>query len=90
MSDMTSRDFILQIATEMNRTPEQMKKFINLLEDNMIDTVESLKELSDQDYKDMGFPIGLVNKMKKRLQSDDDQPAIQAQPAAQAQSAAKA
>ena len=56
----------------------------------MIDTVESLKELSDQDYKDMGFPIGLVNKMKKRLQSDDDQPAIQAQPAAQAQSAAKA
>ena len=33
----------------------------------MLDTVESLKELSDQDYKDMGFPIGLVNKIKKHL-----------------------
>ena len=68
---MTSRDLILQVANEMKRTPEQMEKFINSLEDNMIDTAESLKELSDQDYKDMGFPIGLVNKIKKRLQSDD-------------------
>ena len=71
MADMmTSRDLILSIATEMNRTPEQMEKFITSLEDNMLDTVESLKELSDQDYKDMGFPIGLVNKIKKRLSGE--------------------
>lgn len=79
MSAMTSRELILQIATEMNRTPEQMEKFINSLEDNMLDTVESMKELSDQDYKDMGFPIGLVKKIKTRLQSDEAQPAAQAQ-----------
>ena len=45
-----------------------MEKFIVVLEENFLDTVESLKDLSDQDYKDMGFPIGLVNKIKKRLQ----------------------
>ena len=79
MSAVTSRDLILQIATEMNRTPEQMEKFINSLEENMLDTVESMKELSDQDYKDMGFPIGLVKKIKARLQGDEAQPAAQAQ-----------
>ena len=47
-----------------------MEKFITSLEDNMLDTVESMKELSDQDYKDMGFPIGLVNKIKKRLSGE--------------------
>ena len=44
---MTSRDFILQVAIEMKKTPEQMEKIINSLEENMVDTVESLKELSD-------------------------------------------
>ena len=64
---MTSRDLVLQIATEMNRRPEQMEKFISALEDNMIDTVQAMKELSEQNYRDLGFPIGLVNKIKQRL-----------------------
>ena len=40
---MTSRELILQIAAEMNKTPEQMQKFISALEDNMIDSVDSMK-----------------------------------------------
>jgi hypothetical protein len=64
---MSSRDLILSIAGEMNKTAEQMEKFIAVLEENFLDTEESLRDLSDQDYKDMGFPIGLVNKIKKRL-----------------------
>jgi hypothetical protein len=64
---MSSRDLILSIAGEMNKTAEQMEKFIAVLEENFLDTEESLRDLSDQDYKDMGFPLGLVNKIKKRL-----------------------
>ena len=45
-----------------------MDKYIVQLENNFLDTVDSLRELSDQDYKDMGFPIGLINKIKKRLE----------------------
>ena len=56
-----------------------MERFINTLEENMLDMAESLKEVSDQDYKDMGFPIGLVKKIKARLQGDEAQPAAQAQ-----------
>ena len=44
---MTSRDFILQIATEMNKRPEQMEKFISALEDSMVETVQVMKELSE-------------------------------------------
>ena len=44
----------------MNKTAEQMEKFISVLEENFLDTEESLKDLTDQNYKDMGFPIGLV------------------------------
>jgi hypothetical protein len=44
----------------MNKTAEQMEKFITVLEENFLDTEESLKDLTDQNYKDMGFPIGLV------------------------------
>ena len=64
---MSSRDLILSISGEMNKTAEQMEKFIAVLEENFLDTEESLRDLSDQDYKDMGFPLGLVNKIKKRL-----------------------
>ena len=82
----SSRDLILAIATEMNRTPEQMEKFIASLEGEMLDTVDSLRDLSDQDFKDLGFPIGLVKKIKQRLEpaASSSAPA-QAQPVQQVQ-----
>ena len=55
----------------------------------MLDMAESLKEVSDQNYKDMGFPIGLVIKIKKRLQSDDAQLAAGAQSQPEAASVAQ-
>lgn len=78
MSDTSSRTLILSIATEMNKTPQQMERFITVLEDNFLDTVESLKDLTDENYKDMGFPIGLVNKIKKRLSGEVSASAAQA------------
>ena len=65
----SSRSLILSIATEMNKTPDQMEKFITALEDNFIDNVGAMKECSDQDFKDMGFPLGLINKIKKRFEA---------------------
>ena len=44
-----------------------MQKYINALEEHMIDDVEIMKDLTDQDYEKMGFPIGLVIKIKQRL-----------------------
>ena len=66
-NSMATKDLILSIATEMNKTPEQMQKFISALEENMVDTVQDLRDLTDDDFKQMSFPIALVNRIKKRL-----------------------
>jgi len=39
---MSSKDFLLQVAQDMGKKPEDFKKYIDVLEENMIDTVESL------------------------------------------------
>lgn len=44
-----------------------MEVWIVKLEENFLDTVESLRELGDQDWKDMGFPIGLTKKIKQKI-----------------------
>ena len=70
---MTSRELILEIAKDMKKSEAQFAKFISALEDNFIDTTEAMKELSDQDYKDMGFPIGVKNAVLKKLSTLDSQ-----------------
>lgn len=51
----------------MKKTPDTMEVWIVKLEENFLDTVESLRELGDQDWKDMGFPIGLTKKIKQKI-----------------------
>ena len=44
-----------------------MEKFISALENDFIDTVEQIRDLSDEQFKQLGFPIGLVNQIRKKL-----------------------
>ena len=43
---MTSQELILKIASDMNKAPKQMQKYINALEEHMIDDVEIMKDLT--------------------------------------------
>lgn len=62
----TSRDFMLQIAGQIGKSPDEIEKFIAVLEENFIDTADSLREVSDEQWRtDLKFPVGLVNKIKK-------------------------
>lgn len=62
----TSRDFMLQIAGQIGKSPEEIEKFIAVLEENFLDTADSLREVSDEQWRtDLKFPVGLVNKIKK-------------------------
>ena len=36
----------------------------------MLHSIEDLRNLTDQDYKDLGFPIGLRNKIKQRIERE--------------------
>ena len=43
----TVRDFMRWVAEEMGKQPEDFQKYINILKENMIDTVESLGLLTE-------------------------------------------
>jgi hypothetical protein len=67
---MSSKDFLLQVAKEMGKKPEDFQKYIDILEENMIDTVESLRQLTEEEWRnDLKFPLGLVKKILKNLAS---------------------
>lgn len=44
---MSSRDFIAAIAVAMGKQPADFQKYSDALEENFLDSVESLREVSD-------------------------------------------
>jgi len=65
---MSSKDFLLQVAKDMGKKPEDFQKYLDILEENMIDTVESLGQLTEEELrKDLNFPLGLVKAIIKSL-----------------------
>ena len=49
-----------------------MEKFIKILEDEDIDTIEAMQDLSNKEYKDLGFTIGMIKKIKRRLAPEEN------------------
>ena len=64
---MSSKDLLFKIANELNKKPEIMQKFVDILEENFLDEEEQLKEVTDDQWAQMKFPIGIVNKIKGHL-----------------------
>ena len=65
--EMTSRDFIIKVAESINKKASDVEKIILILEENWIENVGALRELDDQQWKEMKIPLGLVNSIKKVL-----------------------
>ncbi len=64
----TSREFMLIIAGQIGKSPQEIEKFITILEENFIDTADALRDITDEQWRnDLKFPVGLVNKIKKQL-----------------------
>ena len=45
------KDFMRLVAEEMGKQPEDFQKYVSILEENMIDTVESLGLLTETDMR---------------------------------------
>jgi hypothetical protein len=59
-----------RVAEEMGKQPEDFQKYVSNLEENMIDTVESLGFLTEAEMrKDLQFPLGLVKNILKKIGS---------------------
>ena len=61
------REFMLLVAQEMKKEPSKLEKFIVKLEDEWIEDVAALKNVTDEQYKEFGFPAGLSNQIKTML-----------------------
>lgn len=64
---MQAKELLLLIAAEMNKKPSDFQKYIDELDNQMLESADDLKDVSDDQWKQMNFPLGLVNKIKKRL-----------------------
>lgn len=64
---MQAKDLILQIAVEMGKPPATFDKYVKKLEDEMLDTIDDIRSLTDDNWNQLQFPMGLVNKIKQKL-----------------------
>jgi hypothetical protein len=48
----------------MKKQSNDLDKYADILEGEFLEEAESLKEVSDDQWKSMGFPVGLANKIK--------------------------
>ena len=59
------------VAADMKKKPQDLQKFVDILEGEFLDTAESLKSVTDSQWKQMGIPVGLANKIKTRLEAPE-------------------
>ena len=43
----SARDLLLRVAAQMNKTEADFQKFFQALDDNMIDTVDAMRDVTD-------------------------------------------
>ena len=69
----TSRDFMVVMAQKINKQPADVEKFIVKFEESWIETVGDIKQLSEDQWKSLGMPMGLVNQIKKEIAPEETQ-----------------
>ena len=64
---MNSQQLISEIASDMGKEPTGFKKFQIILSDNLLDDNESLMEVTDKQWDDIGLPDFIVERIKQKL-----------------------
>ena len=64
------KDFMRQVAEKMGKQQENLRSYVSILEENMIDTIKSLGQLTEAELReDLEFQLGLVKKILKKIGS---------------------
>ena len=67
--ETSSRDFLVHVAAKINKKPQDVEKFIEALESNWIENVGAIKQIDDDQWKQLNIPMGLVNQIKNNLKT---------------------
>ncbi len=69
-TERSVKDFMRRVAEEMGKQPEDFQKYVSILEENMIDSVESLGQLTEAEmFNYFDFPLGLIKNILKKIGS---------------------
>ena len=60
---------VFDIARDLNMRPEDFQQYIDILDKNFLTTQLALKDIDSDDWRQLGFPIGLSSQMKKKLKN---------------------
>ena len=66
---MSAKDLVFEVARDLNMSIESIQQYAEKLEENFLTTQIALKDIDNDDWKQLGFPIGLSSQMKKKLQN---------------------
>ena len=66
---MSAKDLVFDIARDLKMHPEDFHRYVEILDKNLLTTQLALKDIDNDDWKQLGFPIGLSSQMKKRLKN---------------------
>jgi len=55
------------VALQIKKKPEDVEKFVVILEENWIETVAAMKQMEDDQWKSLNIPMGLANQIKGQL-----------------------
>lgn len=64
-----TRSLLNQIATELGKTPADVQKFVDILENNWYDTEVSLRGVKQEEFEAMGIPKFLAKKIVDKITS---------------------
>ena len=51
----------------MNKEPQEIERWVEILDENEIDTIDVLRETTKEELKDIGFKLGTIKKIIQRL-----------------------
>ena len=71
---MTTRKFLTQLAQTNNLPQERIEPIIQKLENEWFETADSLKEISDEAWNQLGIPLRIKEMIKTKLTTELTQP----------------
>lgn len=66
----STRDFVIEVAEQLNRSAEDVEQYVLILEENWYDSKESLADASTQDLTSLGIPQRFAKELVNALQED--------------------
>ena len=67
-----SRRLLKYIGIVLNKSPAMIERLTLALEENDLETLESLDQITDEDFEDYGFSSDIIEYLRNKIEEIDD------------------